>query len=129
VTKNGFKIKIDTPQNKDFIFSWHSFGAKNIFQPILNNDTISDVPSCISPQILENNVCVDPPLADNIPLTEETIVSDVPSCISPQILENNVCVDPSQSDENTSPPPIEDTPSASENLSEEPLLESATPTP
>lgn len=114
MTKNGFKIKIDSAQTKDFVFSWHAFGAKNGFlTPVVNTPVVptcqlpqilvdnickdplqvTDTPTCNSPQVLVNNICIDPPPPETpLPVTSVPVV---PTCQLPQILIDNVCTDPS----------------------------------
>jgi|GEM_PF-2610432 len=91
VTRNGFKIKINTPQNKNFVFSWHAFGAKNAFNS--SPDLIPELPTCELPQILVNNVC-DDPTPTEVLIEVVPTVPEVPTCELPQILVNNVCDDP-----------------------------------
>ena len=51
----------------------------------VNSSQNNSGPTCVSPQILVNNICVDP-----APEPEP----EPPTCVEPQTLVNNVCADP-----------------------------------
>ncbi|MFA6300771.1 MAG: tail fiber domain-containing protein [Candidatus Paceibacterota bacterium] len=69
-------------------------------------------PACVAPQVLVDNVCVDP--APEVPVcTAPQILVDgactdpapvVPTCVAPQVLVNNVCADPAPADPAPEPP-------------------------
>lgn len=44
-------------------------------------------PTCVAPQVLQNNVCVTPTTPAPTPDPTST-----PTCVAPQVLQNNVCV-------------------------------------
>jgi len=50
-------------------------------QVLQNNICVTPTPTCVSPQVLQNNICVTP----------------VATCTAPQVLQNNSCVTPSPS--------------------------------
>jgi len=58
-------------------------------------------PICTSPQVLQGNVCVTPPLLPPTCTAPQVLQGDVcvtppppPTCIAPQVLQGNVCVTP-----------------------------------
>jgi hypothetical protein len=65
-------------------------------QVLENGICVTPPPSCTSPQVLENGVCVTPPPTCTSPqvLENGVCVTPPPTCILPQVLQNGVCVTP-----------------------------------
>lgn len=65
-------------------------------QVLQNNVCVTPVPTCTAPKVLQNNVCVTPTPTCTAPqvLQNNVCVTPVPTCTPPKVLQNNVCVVP-----------------------------------
>ena len=53
----------------------------------------AEVPTCVDPQVLVDNVCTDP-APTPAPDSTSSPQAEVPTCVAPQVLVNNVCTTP-----------------------------------